>query len=77
MGIRQVTLFGGVRITHNHWLTEVKLAREIQALQPYPRLQSYRFLPKEMLAGVFWTEHSQLMSNCLHTASAKLSKDVV
>jgi len=58
MDIQQVTLLGGVRVTYNHWLTEVKLTREIQALRPYPLLQSHRFLHREMLAGVFWAEHS-------------------
>ena len=43
MGILQMTHFWDVRITQNHWLTEVKLTQEIQALRAYYELLPFRF----------------------------------
>ena len=59
MSILQVILFGSVRVTHNNWLTEVKLTREVQALLAYLLLYRHRTHPREVLAGVFWGERSQ------------------
>ncbi len=75
MGILQVALLGNVRVTHNNWQTEVKLTREIQALLAYLLLQRYRAHPREMLAEVFWGEHSQEKARrALNTALWRLKK---
>ena len=75
MGILQVALFGGVHVTHNNWLTEAKLTREIQALLAYLLLQRHRAHPRELLASVFWEEHSQEKARrALNTALWRLKK---
>jgi DNA-binding SARP family transcriptional activator len=75
MGILQVALFGGVHVTHNNWLTEAKLTREIQALLAYLLLQRHRAHSREVLAGVFWAEHSQERARrALNTALWRLKK---
>lgn len=75
MGILQVSLFGGVRITHDSWLNEAKLTREIQALLAYLLLQRHRTQPRDVLAGVFWGEHShEKARRALNTALWRLKK---
>ncbi len=75
MGILQVALFGGVHVTHNNWLTEAKLTREIQALLAYLLLQRHRAHPREVLASVFWGEHShEKARRALNTALWRLKK---
>jgi len=76
MGILQITLFGGVRVTHNNWLTEeAKLTREIQALLAYILIQRHRVHSREVLAELFWGEHSQERARgSLNTALWKLRK---
>jgi DNA-binding SARP family transcriptional activator len=71
----QVTLFGCVRVTHNNWLTETKLTRDIQALLAYLLLQRHRIHSREALAGIFWGESTQEKSHgSLNTALWKLKK---
>ncbi len=53
MGILQVMFFGGIRLTHKNWLTEVTIAREVQAVLAYLLLQHHRALSGEVLASVF------------------------
>ena len=75
MGILQVALFGGMRVTHNNWLTEVIMTREIQALLAYLLLQRHRIHSREALAGIFWGEYTQEKSHgSLNTALWKLKK---
>jgi DNA-binding SARP family transcriptional activator len=75
MSILQVALFGGVHVTHNNWLTEAKLTREIQALLAFLLLQRHRAHPRETLAGVFWAEQSQEKARrALNTALWRLKK---
>ena len=75
MGILQVKLFGGVHVSHNNWLTETKLTREIQALLAYLLLQRHRVHSREVLAGVFWGEYSlEKARGSLNTALWKLKK---
>jgi len=77
MGILQITLFGGVRVTHNNLLTEVRLTREIQALLAYLLLQRHRVHPREVLAGIFWGERSQEKARgSLNTALWRLKKEL-
>jgi DNA-binding SARP family transcriptional activator len=75
MGILQVALFGGVRITHNNWRTEVVVTREIRALLAYFLLQRHRMHSREILAGIFWGEQNQQKARgSLNTAIWKLKK---
>jgi len=75
MGILQVALFGGVRITHNNWRTEVTVTREIQALLAYLLLQRHRGHSREVLAGIFWGEQNLGKARgSLNTALWKLKK---
>jgi DNA-binding SARP family transcriptional activator len=59
MGILQVTLFGGIRITKNNWTTEIKIPREVQLLLAYLLIHRDRTRPREVVAGIFWGELSQ------------------
>jgi DNA-binding SARP family transcriptional activator len=75
MAILQITLFGGVHITHNNWLTEVKVTRDLQALLAYLLLQRHRTHPREVLAEKFWGERSQKKAQgSLNTALWKLKR---
>ena len=75
MGILQVSLLGSVRVTHNNRLTEVKLTREIQALLAYLLLQRHRAHSREVLAGLFWSDHNQEKARrALNTALWRLKK---
>src|SRR5215211_2574902 len=75
MSSLQITLFGCVRVTHDNWLTEIKLTRDIQALLAYLLLHRHRIHSREVLAGMFWGEHTQEKSHgSLNTALWKLKK---
>jgi DNA-binding SARP family transcriptional activator len=75
MGILKVVLFGSVRISHNDWLSEVIITREIQALLAFLILQPHRTYSREVLADVFWGEQSQEKARgSLNTALWKLRK---
>ena len=75
MGILQISLFGTVRVTHNNWLTEVKITREIQALLAYLLLEGHRVHSREAIASVFWGDRSQTKARgSLNTALWKLKK---
>jgi len=75
MNSLQITLFGCVRGTHDNWLTEIKLTRDIQALLAYLLIQRHRIHSREVLAGIFWGEHTQAKSHgSLNTALWKLKK---
>lgn len=75
MGILQIELFGGMRITDNNWRTEVTITREIQSLLAYLLLQRQRVHSREALAGLFWGEQSEERARgSLSTALWKLKK---
>jgi DNA-binding SARP family transcriptional activator len=75
MGILQIGLFGGVRATHTNWRTEIQLTRENQGLLAFLLLQRHRFHSREILADMFWGEHSQQKARgSLNTALWKLKK---
>lgn len=75
MGILQVGLFGGVRATHTNWVTEIQLTRENQGLLAYLLLQRHKVHSREILADMFWGEHSQQKARgSLNTALWKLKK---
>lgn len=75
MSILQVGLFGGVRATHDDWRTEIQLTRENQGLLAYLLLQRHKVHSREILADLFWGEHSpQKARGSLNTALWKLKK---
>ena len=75
MGILQITLFGCVRVTHSNWQTAVVLTREIQALLAFLLIHRHRVHSREVLADIFWGEHSQGRARAsLNTALWKLKK---
>ena len=75
MDILQVELFGGVRVTHNNWLTEINITREIQWLMAYLLLQRHRLHSREVLAALFWGERPQEKARgSFNTALWKLKK---
>jgi len=75
MGILQVGLFGGVRATHNEWVTEIPLTRENQGLLAYLLLQRHKLHSRDSLADMFWGEHNQQKARgSLNTALWKLKK---
>jgi DNA-binding SARP family transcriptional activator len=75
MSSLQIALFGCVRVTHDNWLTVIRLTRDIQALLAYLLLQRDRIHSREVLAGIFWGEHTQEKSHgSLNTALWKLKK---
>jgi DNA-binding SARP family transcriptional activator len=77
MGILQVALLGGVRVTHDEGRNEVKLTREIQALLAYLLLHRHRTHSREVLVGVFWAECSpEKARRALNTAVWRLKKVV-
>lgn len=77
MGILKITLFGGVHVTLNDWLTEVKITREIQALLSYLVLKRNIAHPRETLASVFWGDRSQERARgSLNTALWRLKKTI-
>lgn len=75
MDILQVELFGGVRATHNNWLTEVCITREIQSVLGYLLVERHRVHSRDVLAGIFWSEQGQEKARgSLNTALWKLKK---
>jgi DNA-binding SARP family transcriptional activator len=75
MGILQVGLLGGVRVTHDNWLTKATITREIQALLAYLLLHRHRVHSREVLADIFWGQHTQERARgSLNTALWKLKK---
>jgi len=75
MGILQVTLFGGMRISHNDWRNEVTVTREIQSLLAYLLLHRHRVLSRDILADIFWGNQNQEKAHgSLNTALWKLKK---
>ena len=75
MGMLQVELFGEMRVTHNNWLTEVTITRDIQSLLAYLLLQRHRVHSRDVLADIFWGEQSQEKARgSLNTALWKIKK---
>jgi len=75
MGILQVELFGGVRVTRNAWVTEIQLTRENQGLLAYLLIQRQRVHSREILADLFWGDFSPTRARgSLNTALWKLKK---
>ncbi|HEX9990077.1 MAG TPA: bacterial transcriptional activator domain-containing protein [Chloroflexia bacterium] len=68
-----ISLFGGVRIVHAAWPSEMKVTRTVQALLAYLLVPCQRSHHREVLAGVFWGDHNQQQAHgCLSTALWRL-----
>ncbi|MFQ5854953.1 MAG: BTAD domain-containing putative transcriptional regulator, partial [Anaerolineae bacterium] len=73
MSILRISLFGDVRIARDDWSSEVRVTRSVQALLAYLLLQRHRVHPREVLAGLFWGDHSENRArSCLSTALWRL-----
>jgi hypothetical protein len=53
MGILQVVWFGGIRLSHKYWLTEVTITLEVQARLASLLFPRIRVGSREDFAGVF------------------------
>jgi DNA-binding SARP family transcriptional activator len=59
MGIVQIKLFGRVQVSHDNWITEVKMTRVIQGLLAYLLINRYRTHNRDVLAALYWGEQRQ------------------
>ena len=78
MSSLRVFLFGGFQITHDDDPTaNKKMTRGVQALLAYLLLFRHRIHPREVLAGLFWSDHSEERArSCLSTALWRLRRAV-
>jgi DNA-binding SARP family transcriptional activator len=69
-------LFGGVRVAHHGDPTaDGKITRRVKALLAYLLLHRHRIHPREVLAGLFWGDHSEERArSCLSTALWRLRR---
>lgn len=75
MALLRVFLFGQVRILHADQPSPLKIPPAGQALLAYLLLQRHRSHPRELLAGLFWGDHSQERArSCLNTALWRLRR---
>lgn len=75
MNIFRIALFGEMRVTHDDWITEVKITRYNRMILAYLLLQRYKVHSREALADIFWGEFSQEKAHAsLNTALWKLKK---
>jgi DNA-binding SARP family transcriptional activator len=75
MGILRISLFGSVRIVHDDWSSEVRIAPKVQGLLAYLLLHGPRFHARERLADVFWTKYdAERARTCLNTALWRLRR---
>jgi DNA-binding SARP family transcriptional activator len=59
MNLLHISLFGHIRVVHRGHLSPIKVTRTCQNLLAYLLLQRDRTHPREVLAGLFWANHSQ------------------
>lgn len=65
----RIFLFGNVQIIHADSQTIVKMTRTTQALLGYLLLHRHRPHQRELLAGIFWGDHTDEQArSCLNTA---------
>ncbi len=73
MGVMRVFLFGRIRIAHDGLSSQVKLTHTLQALLAFLLLQRERSYTREVLADLFWSQHSlDRARSCLNTALWRL-----
>jgi len=69
----QMSLLGSMRVTHGPTTIDAKPTRTVQALLAYLVLNRHRYHPREVLAGLFWGEHSEDRArSCLNTTLYRL-----
>jgi DNA-binding SARP family transcriptional activator len=56
MAVLLVSLFGGIRIAHDAWQTELKLPHAAQVLLAYLVLERHRTHSREVLANLIWED---------------------
>jgi DNA-binding SARP family transcriptional activator len=75
MTMLRMSLFGGVRVWWDDAGGDLKLTRSVQALLAYLLVQRHRTHRREVLAGVFWGEHTdERARSCLTTAMWRLRR---
>lgn len=75
MGALRICLLGVMRITHDEWPMETRLSRTVKELLAYLTLFRHRIHAREVLAGLFWGDHSDDRArSCLSTALWRLRK---
>lgn len=75
MGALRICLLGVMRITHDEWPLETRLSRTVKELLAYLTLFRQRIHAREVLAGLFWGDHSdEKARSCLSTALWRLRK---
>jgi len=75
MGALRICLLGVMRITHDEWPMETRLSRTVKELLAYLTLFRQRIHAREVLAGLFWGDHSdEKARSCLSTALWRLRK---
>ena len=73
MATLRISLFGSIHVAHAAWTSEVKITRAVQALLAYLLLYRQRVHPREVLADLFWSDHSEERARgCLSTALWRL-----
>ena len=75
MGALRICLLGVMRITHDEWPMETRISRTVKELLAYLTLFRQRIHAREVLAGLFWGDHSdEKARSCLSTALWRLRK---
>jgi DNA-binding SARP family transcriptional activator len=68
-----IQLFGTVRLSHDGVAGPFRLVHGVQGLMAYLVLHRHRMHCREVLAGVFWSEHPEAQArSCLSTALWRL-----
>ena len=75
MSTLTIRLFGGFHIAHEAWEREMKVPRSVQNLLAFLLVQRHRLHPREVLAGLFWGDHSEGQArSCLSTVLWRLRR---
>ena len=75
MSTLTIRLFGGFQIAHEAWERELKVTRSVQNLLAFLLVERHRLHPREVLAGLFWGDHSEEQArSCLSTVLWRLRR---
>ncbi len=75
MGALRICLLGVMRITHGERPVESRISRTVKELLAFLTLFRHRIHAREVLAGLFWGDHSdERARSCLSTALWRLRK---
>lgn len=73
IGVLKISLLGGVHVAHAACASESKVSHRVQALLAYLLLHPHRSHARDVLAELFWGEHSQEQArSCLSTTLWRL-----